>query len=180
MHRLILACLGVLLAGADPAPAPAPKSKPKPAEVYTLRFEEKGVDIERPVPAGQKPVDLSKEEDKLILTTDVDVTPGQPFRVRMKQGKQIRIVAGKPAAEWNDKGKLPVEIRYGVLQENPGGPPDQTTARTTLGMSLGEPVQVGNIISSGTSTRPDGESQHYRRLIVSVTLMEKTKDELEE
>lgn len=111
MNRLILACLGLLLTGTDPAPTPAPNSKL--AEVYTLRFEEKGFDVERPLPAGQKPVDVATLEDKLIVSTDVEIRPG-------------------------------------------------------------------GFTSTGVRVHPDGDIEEHRRTVFEVTLLEKTKDELEE
>ncbi len=178
MHRLILACLGLLLTGTDPAPAPAPNSKL--AEVYTLRFEEKGFDMERPLPAGQKPVDIATLEDKLIVSTDVEIRPGQPFRVRVKQRDRIRIVAGRSATEWDDKGRLSVEIACAVYREVPDAPPDCTRVKSTAHLKVGETFTIGGFTSTGVSVHPDGDIEEHRRTVFEVTLLEKTKDELEE
>lgn len=146
-------------------------------QFYTLRIEELGVEIDRPLPAGQKPVDLSTVKDELIASTEIDVQLGKPFRVRMKRGREVRILSGRPAADWDDQNRLRLDITYAILRENPDREPDRTSSQAASLFKIGEPQLLGGMVSTGTSTTPDGEREQHRRIKINATLLERTQEE---
>lgn len=176
MRPLILAGLITLVFGHSCCAAD-PEALPPLEAVYTLRLEESGVNINRPLPAGQKPIDISTVKDELITATEVDVHPGRPFRVRMKRGREVRILSGRPAADWNDQNQLRIEITYAILHENPDHDPDRTSAQAAHRFKIGEPILLGGMTTTGTSTGPDEDREQHQRILINATLLEKTREE---